>query len=165
MPRAIVSAILEKQEAGKRMIFIQTRWKPQTSPTYTGLFEIPAGGIDGYENVYDALRREVKEETGLEITKIIDDYHGAAIESCPHDISHVFRPFLCQQVLETNGGLPWIGFVFRCEAEGTPVAQPDEARDPQWMAVEELERLLQQNPEKFFPLQLTTLLDYVDFLK
>jgi 8-oxo-dGTP pyrophosphatase MutT (NUDIX family) len=63
-PSAVVSAIIEKIEDGTRFIFMQTRWKPQASPTYLGVLEIPAGGIDGYENAYDAVKREVREETG-----------------------------------------------------------------------------------------------------
>ena len=35
-----------------------------------GLWEIPAGKIREYENIYSALRREVKEETNLDITYI-----------------------------------------------------------------------------------------------
>jgi len=129
-PRAVVSAIIEKVEDGKRYSFMQTRWKPQASPTYLGVFEIPAGGIDGYENAYDAVKREVKEETGLEITKFIDDVQTPVMYARPGDASIAFRPFLCQQVLETNGGLPWVGFVFRCEATGTISMQTSEAKDP-----------------------------------
>ena len=81
-------------------IFLQTRWKPDVSPTYSGLLEIPAGGIDAYENVYDALRREVREECGLEITKIIGDYQGAVIKPRPHDKAFVFKPFVCQRCLK-----------------------------------------------------------------
>ncbi|MCX6789885.1 MAG: hypothetical protein NTZ42_04790 [Candidatus Gribaldobacteria bacterium] len=51
--RAVVSAILYKEETGQKKIFLQTRWKPNTSPMYSGMLEIPAGGIDAYENVYD----------------------------------------------------------------------------------------------------------------
>ncbi len=76
------------------------------SPTYSGLIEIPAGSINAYENVYDALRREVKEECGLDIVKIVDDYQGPILEPRPHDKALVFKPFICQEVLETNSGLP-----------------------------------------------------------
>ncbi|HEX9153364.1 MAG TPA: NUDIX domain-containing protein, partial [Candidatus Saccharimonadales bacterium] len=58
---AVVSAIIEKTENGKHYVFMQTRWKPKASPTYLGVLEIPAGGIDGYENVYEAVKREVHE--------------------------------------------------------------------------------------------------------
>src|SRR5258708_37679963 len=142
-PRAVVSAILEKIDSGVQKVFVQTRWKPSSSPTYSGLLEIPAGHIDGYENVFDAIRREVKEETGLNVTSFIDAYEGEVMANRPNDVSHVFQPFICQQVLETHDGLPWIGFVFRCTVEGEVIMQADEAKDPKWLTLEELDSLLQ----------------------
>ena len=160
--RAVVSAIIEKVEDGKRYIFMQTRWKPKASPTYLGVLEIPAGGIDGYESAYDAIAREVREETGLEITRFIDDEQTSVMYTRPGDASIAFRPFLCQQVLETNGGLPWVGFVFRCEAIGTIEMQTSEAKDPRWVSIDELDEILRTTPEKIFSLQFATLRYYVD---
>lgn len=164
-PCVVVSAIIEKVEDGKRYIFVQTRWKPRVSPTYLGMLEIPAGGIDSYENAYDAIRREVREETGLEVTRFIDDEQTAVMYTRPGDASIAFRPFLCQQVLETNGGLPWVGFVFRCEATGTIRMQNSEAKDPRWMSIDELDEMLCAEPEKIFSLQFATLRYYVDKTK
>jgi 8-oxo-dGTP pyrophosphatase MutT (NUDIX family) len=161
-PRAVVSAIIEKTEDGKQYVLMQTRWKPKASPDYLGVLEIPAGGIDGYENAYDAVKREVREETGLEITRFIDDERTSIMYTRPGDASIAFRPFLCQQVLETNGGLPWVGFVFRCEATGTIEMQTSEAKDPRWVSIEELDEILRTTPEKIFSLQFATLRYYVD---
>lgn len=161
-PRAVVSAILEKIEDGKQYVFVQTRWKPQASPTYLGVFEIPAGGIDGYENVYEAVKREVREETGLEITRFIDDVQTPVMQARPGDTSIAFKPFICQQVLKTNGGLPWVGFVFRCEVTGTITMQTSEAKDPRWVTIDELDELITKTPEQIFSLQLATLRYYVD---
>jgi 8-oxo-dGTP pyrophosphatase MutT (NUDIX family) len=163
--RAVISAILEKTENGQSKIFVQTRWKPNVSPTYSGLLEIPAGGIEAYENVYDALKREVKEETGLDIVRIIDDYKGEIEYTRTNDSSFVFKPFICQQVLETNNGLPWIGFVFRCEVTGEINMQQSEAKDPRWISIAELEKILNETPEKVFSLQYTTLRYYAEYMK
>ena len=164
-PRAVVSVIIEKIEDGERYIFVQTRWKPDVSPTYLGVLEIPAGGIDSYENVYNAVCREVREETGLKITRFIDDEQTPVMESRPGDTSFAFRPFLCQQVLETNGGLPWVGFVFRCEAEGKIVMGKNEAKDPRWITIDELDEILAKTPEQVFSLQVATLRYYIDAVK
>ncbi|QQS19444.1 NUDIX domain-containing protein [Candidatus Saccharibacteria bacterium] len=164
-PRVVVSAIIEKVEDGMWFVFMQTRWKPQASPTYLGVFEIPAGGIDGYENVYDSVKREVKEETGLEIIRFIDDFQTPVTYARLGDSSIAFRPFICQQVLETNGGLPWVGFVFRCEATGTISMQTSEAKDPRWVSIDELDELLNKSPEKIFSLHVATLKYYVDFVR
>lgn len=161
-PKTIISAILTRQENGQTEVFLQTRWKPDVSPAYSGLLEIPAGGIDAYENVYDALRREVKEECGLEITKIIGDYQSPIVEPRPNDQAFVFKPFICQEALQTNGGLPWIGFVFLCEVEGEAKTDPAEAKDPEWVSIPKLKELVQDSPEKFFPLQLPVLQYFLD---
>jgi 8-oxo-dGTP pyrophosphatase MutT (NUDIX family) len=63
-----VSAIIERRQGTRTQVLVQVRWKPAKDPVYSGTFEIPAGGINLYENVYDALKREVFEETGLQVT-------------------------------------------------------------------------------------------------
>lgn len=160
-PRIIVSAILYKKTKNDINIFLQTRWKPKTSPTYSGMIEIPAGGIDSYENVYDALRREVKEETNLNITKIIDNYKSKTLNPRPGDRAFVFKPFICQQVLETNSGLPWVGFVFLCEVKGHVKINKEEAKDPFWISIPELKKMIEKKPENIFPLQLPVLKYFV----
>jgi 8-oxo-dGTP pyrophosphatase MutT (NUDIX family) len=163
-PKAIVSAILFKKEKKEIKIFLQTRWKPKSSPTYSGMLEIPAGGIDSYENVYDALKREIKEETNLDIVKIINDYNGGILSPRKNDKAFVFKPFICQQVLETNNGLPWIGFVFVCEVGGDVKINITEAKDPKWVSIKELKKIVNGRPESIFPLQLPVLKYFVENL-
>lgn len=67
-----VAAIIEKIVNNEKYILIQTRQKEDGAET-NGMLEIPAGKIREYENVFVALRREVKEETGLTITKILGE--------------------------------------------------------------------------------------------
>jgi len=161
-PRPIVSAILFRRQGGEAKFFLQTRWKPGVSPTYSGLLEIPAGGIDAYENVYDALRREVKEECGLDIIRTVGDYQGPICEPRSHDKAFVFQPFICQEVLETNDGLPWIGFVFLCEVSGEVVINVAEAKDPQWVSMKELSEILKTKQDQIFPLQLPVLEYFIE---
>lgn len=162
-PVSIISAILNKKgKNGETLIYLQERWKPKTSPTYSGLIEIPAGKIEEYENVYDALKREVKEECGLDIIKINNDFQGEIYEHNEIDKAFVFKPFICQQVLSTNNGLPWIGFVFLCEADGAVKINKIEARNPRWISMKELKTLIYDHPEKIFPLQVPVLKYYVE---
>ena len=156
-PIPVVSAILLKRDGGELRIFLQTRWKPTTSPTYSGMIEIPAGSVESYENVYDALKREVREETNLDVVRVIDDYHGDVVKPSERDKAFVFKPFICQQVLQTNDGLPWIGFVFLCEVEGEVRINTDEAKEPKWVSVSELKAMIANKPESIFPLQLPAL--------
>src|SRR5262245_36374491 len=69
----IVSAIIEREHKGETEILVQTRWKPERDPQYSGTLEIPADGILPYENVYEAVKREVLEETGLRVTGFYPD--------------------------------------------------------------------------------------------
>lgn len=156
-PIPVVSAILLKKENGELRIFLQTRWKPKTSPAYSGMVEVPAGVVESYENVYDALKREVKEETNLDIVRIINDYRGNVVRPRRRDRAFVFKPFLCQQVLQTNNGLPWIGFVFLCEVKGEVRVDKKEAKDPRWVSIRELRQMIQKTPKAIFPLQLPVL--------
>ena len=64
---SIVSAIIERERNGTKEVLIQTRWKPENDPVYSGTLEIPAGGLNKYENVYEAVKREVFEETELKV--------------------------------------------------------------------------------------------------
>lgn len=159
--RVIISALLEKDISGTRHVFTQTRWKPLISPTFSGLLEIPAGVVEPYEDVFNALYREVKEETGLEIVDVLDTYRSSIEENRPLNKTHVFTPFLCQQVLATGGGLPWIGFVFRCLVTGDIHMQKEEAKNPQWLKVSELKKIVDDSPETIFPLQYPVLKHYV----
>ncbi|MCB9058113.1 MAG: NUDIX domain-containing protein [Calditrichae bacterium] len=159
----VVSAIIERQHGGETEILVQTRWKPQWDPIYSGTLEIPAGWIDRYENVYEALRREVKEETGLQVLKIKPDIKTR--EHSPNDDgSFAFVPFCCQQ--QFKGGKPWIGFVFICEVENKePVAQNSECRDIHWMKKADLQKLFEESPGKIFTLQLGVLDYYFNYTK
>ena len=156
----VVSAIIERTKNWAVEVLVQTRWKPDRDPEYSGTLEMPAGWIDKYENVYDALRREVFEETGLKIKKFYPDIKTKVHE--PRDDSaFAFVPFCANQQLK--GGQPWIGFVFVCEVEdGDPVPQEDEVKDIRWMKKEDLKDIFEKTPEKIFTLQLGVLDFYLN---
>lgn len=160
-----VSGILERIEGGVKKIFLQTRWKPKTSATYSGLLEVPGGRIEKYENIFDALAREVKEECGLKIIKCRSGFQGESHKVEQFEETMVFQPFICQQVLNRNDGKLWFGFIFLCEVEGEPEMQKNETRNPQWMSIPELERLLEEEPQKIFPHQYQALKYYIESVK
>jgi 8-oxo-dGTP diphosphatase len=157
----IVSAIIEREHDGEKEILVQTRWKPERDPHYSGTLEIPAGGIHPYENVYDAVKREVWEETGLRVTRFSPDIQ-TKIYAPKDDDCFAFVPFCCQQQLK--GGLPRVGFVFLCHVEDAePVPQQDEVRDIRWMNVSALRKILEETPERIFTLQLGVLEYYLQY--
>lgn len=149
-----VGGIIERHRHGKLQLLIQTRWKPQRDPLYSGTFEFAAGVMDApFENVYETLRREIKEETGLKLKTVINDSQTRIYTPKQTDASFAFRPFCCTQQLKE--GRPWVGFVFRCEVEDSePVAQDSETKSPQWVDASEVKQLFKASPEKFFALEL-----------
>lgn len=153
----VSSSIIERDRDGETEIFLQTRWKPNKDPKYSGLLELPAGKILAFENVYDALRREVLDETGLKIIEIYPNIK-TKIYSPSEDGAFAFVPFCCQQ--QIKNGKPWIGFVFICKVKDEePKLCKDECIDAIWMKKSELKRIFEETPEKIFTLQLGVL-DY-----
>ena len=154
---AVVSAIIEREHHGETEVLIQTRWKPETDPVYSGTLEIPAGGMNHYEKVYEAVAREVLEETGLKVTSFKPDVR-TKVHSTQGDDCFAFVPFCCQQQLK--GGWPRVGFVFVCTVEDKePVARQGEVKDIRWMKKSELKKVFEETPERIFTLQLGVL-DY-----
>lgn len=153
----VISAIIEREQNGEIEVLVQTRWKPERDPEYSGTLELPAGCIERYEDVYDAVKREVYEETGLKILKIYPNIKTRT-HSPKNDGSFAFHPFCCQQ--QIKGGRPWIGFVFICQVENKePTARQEECKDIRWMKKSELKEIFEKTPEKIFTLQLGVL-DY-----
>jgi 8-oxo-dGTP pyrophosphatase MutT (NUDIX family) len=161
LSRPVISAIIERVKKGKKQILVMTRWKPNSDPIYSGTLEIPAGHIDAFENVYDTVKREVLEETGLKVTKIKPEIKTKT-HSPNDDGSFAFVPLCCQQQLKN--GKPWIGFVFICEVEDKePIPNLDEVKDIKWMDYEKLKELFEKHPRKIFTLQLGALDFYFNY--
>ena len=149
-----VGAIIERENNGIVEVLIQTRWKLQSDPVYTGTFEFPVGTLDKpYEYVYDALAREIEEECGLKLKNIIGNLQTSIVRTNKDDAVFGFRPFCCTQQLKN--GKPWIGFVFICEVENTePNSCSDESIDIRWVKAEDVKQIFTQSPEQLFTLEL-----------
>jgi len=158
---AVVSVIVEREHDGDVEVLIQTRWKPDRDPVYSGTLEIPAGGIKSYENIYDAAKREVWEETGLHVTSFYPDIRTRTYAPRDDDC-FAFVPFCCQQQLK--GDTPRIGIVFICRVEDAePRPGSGEVREVFWMKRSELQELVERHPERVFTLQLPVLDFYLGY--
>jgi 8-oxo-dGTP diphosphatase len=138
-PIPFASAIIENE--GK--ILIQTRWKPNVSPKYSGLIEIPGGAIEYNEDIFESLKREVYEECGVDIH----------IESNGNG----FKPFYCVQF--NDGEIHFVGYFFICKYVKGDLKESSESKNPKWVDINELKEILSNN--KVFPLHRPALEQYV----
>ena len=153
-----VAAIIEKIVNNEKYILIQTRQKEDGAET-NGMLELPAGKIREYENIFRALRREVKEETGLTITKILgEDRQISNLIGSNEVIS--YTPYCVTQNL--SGAYSIILNTFLCEAEGELLTETNESQNIHWMKIEELKKIFKNNPEKIFLLHINALQKYLE---
>ncbi|WP_263457759.1 NUDIX domain-containing protein [Miniphocaeibacter halophilus] len=109
--------------------------------------------------MFDALRREVKEETGLVITKILGEDESFYTEVNGNRVIN-FTPFcVCQNM---SGLYSIVLNVFICYAEGELLEKTDESINIRWERVEDVKRMLQENKEKFFLMDITPLNKYLN---
>ena len=118
-----VAAIIEKIINNEKYILIQTRQKENGAET-NGMLEVPAGKIREYENIFEALRREVKEETGLSITKILGEDNQISNFIKGNEVIS-YTPYCITQNL--SGAYSIILNTFLCEAKGELLTETNES--------------------------------------
>ena len=151
-----VGAIIERKiKLGKKQVLVQIRSK--TSDTkYSGSIEIPGGKISAFEDIYDTVRREVREESGLEITFIDGETKRTDYQN-RDDTSTLIEPFCVTQM--QNG--PFIGVIFLCQAVGEPAPITNESKEAQWMDVEVLRKIVEESSERIYTAFLAPLKKYL----
>ena len=152
-----VGAIIARVIDGERHILLQTRRKEDGEET-NGMIEIPAGKIREYENIFSALRREVWEETGLNITKIFGE--DESVSRRTGDITTVsFEPYCVTQNL--SGAYSIILHTFLCEADGDLLSATNESENIRWAGLGELKRLIEEEQERIFFIHRNALEKYI----
>lgn len=152
-----VGGIIERRICGVDQILIQDRFK-EDAPLERGLIEIPAGKVRQYENIFDCLRREIKEETGLEIVEIEGEQESEMTVLNGYRVIN-YTPFNSSQ--NTEGYYPIMVQTFICRTEGELLVTSDETRNLRWISIEELRLLLEGNESAFYPMHLVTLKKYL----
>ena len=152
-----VGAIIVKHVGDEEYILVQTREKNSCDGT-DGLLEIPAGKIREYENIFEALKREVWEETGLHITKIYGEEERQVLD-IDGNKTILFNPYCITQNL--SGAYSLILSTFLCEAEGELLKKTNETEDIRWMRRDELKVIVANNPEKIFLMHVNALRKYL----
>lgn len=109
-PKATVAAIITRQMDGATQILLTRR----NVPPFKGQWCLPGGHLDRYEPIKEAIRREVREETGLEFDAA---FFGSFDEIMPkHNIHAVVS-------------------VFAGEGSGTLQAQESEVSEINWFSL------------------------------
>jgi 8-oxo-dGTP pyrophosphatase MutT (NUDIX family) len=152
-----VGAIIEKNENGVDYILIHERNKKNDIPE-NGLLEIPAGKIREYENIFNALRREIMEETGLTITEIQGEKESVICECNGYTVIS-FNPFYSSQNL--SGVYSIMLQTFICKAEGNMLEKSDESTNIRWIRISELKKLLEKDEVVFYPMHVNALKKYI----
>ena len=152
-----VGAIIVKKTETEEFVLVQTREKNSTDGT-DGLLEIPAGKIREYENVFEALRREVWEETGLHITEIQGEEERGLLD-IDGNKTISFSPYCVTQNL--SGAYSIILNTFICEAEGDLLERTNETKNIHWMKKDELKKIIDNSPESIFLMHVHALRKYL----
>ena len=136
-------AIIERDAPFGREILIQTRDKPFEGGRW---LELPGGRVEEYELLYDALKREIKEETGLTLHSV-DGEQSRLVAGVRDTQVECLKPFAVYQTIQ--GPVDSLGFYFRCRAEGELKAVGGDALGARWIAIKELRYLVSQQPALF----------------
>jgi 8-oxo-dGTP diphosphatase len=113
-------AIIENSSTGK-ILLLKRSGKKDYSP---GIWEYTTGRLHQFEEPEDGLKREVREETGLEV-EIIK----------PISIFHIFRG---ERIAENE----LVGIMFWCKADSEEVMVSEEHSGHMWIEAEEALKLM-----------------------
>lgn len=107
--------------------------------------EFPGGTVETFEPLLEALKREVKEETGLELS-VIEGQSTRLEQNINSITAECLSPYA---IYQTTAGFNGMGAFFRCQATGTLCAEGDGSTQVRW---ERLGTLLDKqvtNPDQF----------------
>lgn len=135
-------AIIERETTVGREILLQIRDREGEARA----LELPGGRLEEFEPILDGLAREVREETGLQVTEIIGDTHRTVTRGARARVE-CLQPFFVYQTV--TGPVDSTGFFFRCRADGELTEQGDGAFGHRWLPVAEVDRRFREAPEQF----------------
>lgn len=133
-------AIIQREVEGVPAIYLQYRAKPGEPR----LLELPGGRIEEFESIESALRREVREETGMTVSIVEPKSAGWVTARTAATEVECISVYAAYQT--TIGPIDSIGFYFLCAAEGTESGS-DESERGLWLDCAEIARRLREEPK------------------
>lgn len=152
-----VGAIIVKKVQDDEFILVQNRNK-NNGDGMDGLLEIPAGKIREYESIFEALQREVWEETGLHLT-VIQGKETSRFLDVDGNKTIMISPYCVTQNL--SGAYSLILSTFLCEAEGELLERTNETENIRWMRRDMLKEIVDNSPESVFLMHVHALRKYL----
>ena len=151
-----IGAIIEKEIDGEKYILIQERQKDEDLEA-NGLLEFVGGKLREYENIFDCIRREVMEETGLTITKIYGE-ENSFYNTINGNRVMSFEPFCISQ--NFSGVYSIVQNVFICEVEGEPIKSTNETINIRFEKITTIKQMIKENKNQFFLMNINPLKKY-----
>ncbi|WP_158679863.1 NUDIX domain-containing protein [Deinococcus sp. NW-56] len=143
-PRFYVNAraIIERETPQGTEVLLQRREKSGEPRR----LEFPGGQLEPFEGILTALLREVREETGLTVTALLDPPNERVSNSSGGEVECLTPSFVYQT---RRGPVDSVGFFFRVWAEGELTRAGDHAAGHSWVPLADLRRRLDAEPETF----------------
>lgn len=123
-------------------LLLQRRDKP--GEVVRGMLEVPTGRWRAGEEALAAIRREVAEETGVEVVDLLESHR--LVETHEGRPFRVLEPALV--VAGTGGAYPSLLVPLRCLGRGEPRPLPGETAEPRWVTRAEVVELV-RTPTNF----------------
>jgi len=129
----IVSAGYVLNEDNSKLLMIK-----RDKPPWKGFWLVPGGHVEDSELPHEALKREIREETGLEVE--ILDFHSEDMKkyrSIEHGFERLPHPFIVQKEASGHKDHVHLNFVYICKAKNKLNIKKDEPI--KWMDMNEIE--------------------------
>lgn len=150
--KPVVIVLVEREEAGRKQVLMQRRFKPKEPPALHHCWEFPQGKMREGERLLEAAARELEEETGLQLTQASEALQLRQFEYCGIQVEAFNSPRL---VLGVAQG--YLGVYVVVQASGEFSAS-SEAYGQQFVDREQAQEIL--NAGTIFPLDAPVLMDY-----
>jgi|GEM_PF-7035843 len=165
LSHACVGAIVYRNTKKGKEYLIQKRDKPGTP--YDEKWEFPVGILedspDQRKSAFVQVLNEVQEEAGInpDNATVITE-NKSTYQSPEGDVVEGFTPYF--QTHQLVGENPWYmtTFLVEVDTDASIVKESDETKEVQWIEEKKLKKMVTDNPEDFFSLQVPALQFHFD---